>query len=329
MNESARTGIGIQKAEPKQQRWTLKRILGTAGLLAAALSLWAFTAQVNAPAGRGVMFAGAAACMLGALWPLHGAALLLASFMALGMAGTVETINAWNVTATLLWSFGAFHLLRRCLTLAWIGASLSFWAMAGAVPWLIYVALGLVFIGLGTAVARPFMIGKRGTGTTPAPHLSNGALIEVPERTFRFRSGRRLLQITLALSGLAVLVGGVLWFNGSRENGLFLLIIGAVVGFSFAFSVWLGSRSRYRVDSKGIHGRVFLCETTIPWTQVCDLFLRYQYMPGLSQRWVYYCILSPKIVIAFPNTLVGADELRGLIENATGMKWPQPAQAGF
>lgn len=259
-----------------------------------------------------------------ALERILGAALLLASFITVGIAGTIDEINAWNLASMLLGSLGMFLLLRRWLPLAWIGASLTYWAMAGTVPWLMYVALGLVFIGLGTTAARPFMAGKPAGGLKPDPRLSHGPLAEVPARVYRFRSGKTLLKITLTLSGLALLAGAILWFAGSQESGLILMVIGAVIGFSFAFSVWLGSRGRYRIDPGGIHGRVFFRETTIPWAQVCDLFLRYHLMPGLGQRWVYYCIRSPRKVIAFPHTLPGANELRDLIEKATGMQWPQP-----
>lgn len=46
-------------------------------------------------------------------------------------------------------------------------------------------------------------------------------------------------------------------------------------------------------------------------------------MPGLGQSWICFCILSPDRVIVFPHILEGAAELRAIIQNATGMRWPK------
>jgi hypothetical protein len=327
MIDKAETGVapGIPGSGPKRRHWRLKRLVGLLGLLSAALILWSCADEVGSPVGQAVMYTSAATCLLAALWPHYGAALVLASFMALGIARTLDTVNAWNIAAIIMGSLGAFHLLRRWLPLAWIGASIPFWAMADTVPWLMYVSLGLVYIGFGTILMSPFMVGKPSIVSEPDSRLSNGPLTDVPERLFRFRSGRTLLGITLTISGLAVLAGAILWLTGAQEEGLILMVVGAIIGFSFAFSVWLSSCSHYRIDIKGIHGRVIFREKSIPWEQVCGLFLRYQSLPGLGQRYVYYCIRSPEKVIAFPHTLKGADEFRDLVEKATGMQWPQPA----
>jgi hypothetical protein len=317
-------GTDQPKLGPKRRGWSWKLMLSRAAFLAFALLFWGFATQGNTLGAQAALFAAASACILGAFRPHYGAGMLLMSFMALGMAGTVNTINVWNATAMLLGSVGTFLVLhRRHLALAWIGSSFMFWAMTSAVHWFIYVALGLVFLGLATSVAFPFMSRKRGNGPERLSHLANGPLIEVPDRAFHFKSGTKLLKVTLPFSCFAVFLGGVLWLTGSRAGGLTLIVTGAVLGFSFALSAWFNSHMCYRVDSRGIYSFVLLREKHIPWTEVGGLFMRYSAMPGLGQYWVYYCIHSTKTIIAFPHTIVGAAELRDLIQKATGMDWPE------
>jgi hypothetical protein len=317
-------GASQETMAPRKRRWNVMRILGAVFLLAFAFIFWGYTAQMTTPGGRAGLFAAASVCLLGALWPHHGAALILSSLMALGIAETVQTLNGWNVTAMLLGSLGAFLACRRSLPLAWVSSSFPFWGMSGAMHGLVAVALALIFIGLGTSVALPYRVGKRAAGAEPLAHLAHGPVSPVPERIFRHKSGKRLLLFALPLCGCAVILGGILWFTGSRAGGLSLVLSGTILGVSLTLFTWLGSRMHYRVDPQGIHTRIFLREKSIPWTRVCDLFLRYQFMPGLGQSWVYYCILSPGCVIAFPHTLVSASELRDIIEHAAGMRWPEP-----
>jgi len=184
------------------------------------------------------------------------------------------------------------------------------------------VALVLVFIGLATMVALPYRVGKRGVGAEPLPHLAMA-------RSHRYRSvssvtrvGNGCLQVALPLCGGAVILGGILWLTGSRAGGLSLSLVGAVTGASF---IWQTGSGRACITgwmpggstASSSRGKSPSLEPGL------RSFPAHQFMPGLAQMWVYYCILSPGCVIAFPHTLEAPPSSGNIIEQATGMHWPE------
>lgn len=308
-----------------RQPWPLKRIFSTAILIVAALLWWAYTEQVNHPVGQAAMFACAVACLVGAFWPRHGIALVFAGIMALAFdKASLEAPNAWNITFLILSSAGLGHLLRRYPLLAWIGASFPFWAMSGAVPPLIYIALGFVFVGLVLTSVYPLLSRKRRTGIAPLPQLARGPLVAVPERLYGFKRGTKWLQAITMFCGVAFLTGIVLWLSGFNDMGIVLALSAGTLGLTFAFCLWFNARLHFRIDNRGIHSRVLISEKSIAWEELGSLTLRYSCFPGFGLNYVYYCVLSPSREITFPNNMDGADELRAIIEQASGLKWPVP-----
>jgi hypothetical protein len=309
----------------ERQHWPLKRIFSTAVLFVAALLWWAYTEQVNSPEGGAAMFACAVACLVGALWPRHGLALVIAGVMALAFDKTrLEAPNVWNITFLILSSAGLGHLFRRRRLLAWIGASFPFWAMSSAVPPLIYVALGFSFIGLVLTSVHPMLSRTRRTGVAPLPQLAKGPLVAVPARLYEFKRGTKSLKAITILCGVACLTGIVLLLGGFSDVGITLAWSAGILGLTFAFSLWFNARLHFRIDNRGIHSRVFFGEKSIPWEELGCLTLRYVCFPGFGLNYVYYCVLSPSKEITFPNNMAGADELRELIEQASGLNWPVP-----
>jgi hypothetical protein len=271
------------------------------------------------------MFACALACLIVALWPRHGLALVIAGIMALTLdkAG-LEAPNAWNITFLIISSAGIGHLFRRYPLLAWIGASFPVWAMCHAIPPLIYVALGFVFVGLFLSGLRPLLSRTRRTGVVPLPQLAHGPLVAVPARLYGFRRGTKWLRGITLLCGVACMAGIILRLSGFVVAGLTLAYSAGIMGLTIGFCMWFNARLHFRIDGFGMHSRVLFGEKSIPWEELGCLTLRYLVFPGFGSNYVYYCVLSPSKEISFPNSMTGADELRGLIEQASGQKWPVP-----
>jgi hypothetical protein len=311
------------KSKMQRQHWTWQRLLSTIFLLVTALLLWAFAPTPGHPAVQAAMFACALACAVTALRPHYGLALVILGIMALVFdKADLEAPSAWNITFLLLSSVGMGHLFRRWKLLAWVGASLPVWAMSHAIPFLMYFALGLVFAGMALTGVRPLLSRKRRTGVAPLPQLKNGPLADIPPRIFGFHRGTKAIGVLTVVCGFACLAGCILLLAGRRDAGAALALSCGILGLSFGFCLWFNTRMYFRIDSQGIHSRVIWGEKTIPWDQLGALSLRYVYFPGFGLRYVYYCVLSPVREITFPDSMTGAGELCGLIEKASGLKWP-------
>lgn len=306
------------------RRWRVWRIVLGTLLCMVAVVVWGFSLNATHPALQIGLFAVGLGVVLAALWPYWGVACMLGAVMAMGGTADHPGFGVWSAVFLVLATTGLFRVFHRVPTLAWITASLPFWALSDVVHAFIFVALGMVWFGLLRGAFAPFRMIRPRADCIPAPHLAGGPLVDVEPRTWRYRSGARLLRIVLPLCALAVLAGAVLWVRGSIEGGFGLVLTGVSVAASLGLAVWLGSRSVYHVDAEGVSGRVFFRLVRIRWTRVSELRLVLQAMPFLGLRFLYYCVESPDGVVAFVTTLSGGHELRDVIERATGMRWPDP-----
>ena len=216
-------------------------------------------------------------------------------------------------------------LMRRWPSARWIVASVPFWVMAPRYAWAEFVALGLVLLGIVVKAVSPTLPGRRVRGGSALPRLASGALAPVVSRSFPSARQSKVLNIGTYLFAAATVVLGVLASGASDASLLGALAIAtAIISVTFAFSNWWAGRVQLRIDAQGLHSRVFFREESIPWNRVAGLSLRYVFMPGMGVRVVYHVVQSPDREFAFPSSMAGAAELKGSIEAATGLEWPEP-----
>ncbi len=211
--------------------------------------------------------------------------------------------------------------------LRWLLASIPFWIFGNAIEWLLLVAVGLTIASMVRAALVPTLVGRRvhRPAHVPLAHLASGSLVPVAPRVFSGGQRSRLLR-NLAI-GCLVLAGVLLALLGTGRGAdelAALALASVIISATFAFGNWFADRVRLRVDEAGVHGRTMFIEHTARWDEISGLRLRYLFMPGYSVRLVYYVVESPKHEVAFPSSMRGAKELQGIIEAATGVKWPEP-----
>jgi hypothetical protein len=299
------------------------------GLVLLALVVWGGSMEASSDAKATALFAVSLGALLIGLRPWYGLALVVASVLALGqtshwMGGGV---SPWMWVFAVLATPGLWLVLRRFGGIAWAVASLPLWAIGGSYPDDSLISKGAEVVAIAMLMTMPLKTVWRLVSSKPSPgasvipidSLRRGALVPVAPRVFLFTKGVWALKLLTGIAGAGMLAGAVILIVGDAMLGTMFLAVGASLGLGFGLSLFLTVRQRYRVDAVGIHRRVVFGETTIPWTAVTDLTTR-----DVMIRWVvynYFCVNSATAEIAFPTTLHGAEELRGIVEQATGMRW--------
>ena len=206
--------------------------------------------------------------------------------------------------------------------------SLPWWGLGDAAGWAVYVALAFTFAWMASLL-QPLLSGhgpKVNCVVGPDPRLARGPLVEVPQREFGFDRGGRVIRV-LIITTIGCALGAVVWIAVGEPVGPAITIPSA----SFAVAFWtseLSSRGiRFRVDEKGVHARFLLRGTSIRWSEIGEIVTatmriatRYNVV-----TWKYFCILGGGRQIGFPERMVGADELAGIVAAATGMSWHDAA----
>jgi hypothetical protein len=302
-------------------RWAL-----SAGLLLFALVTWSFVQAGGDSLSSGLLFLVAAGAVLLALRRWIGVALLLIGVMALGVSPSAGVeLDVWGGIFVLATAAGALVSLRRWPGLRWLAASFPFWAMSDAAEWSMYVAMGMVLLGLVLTAVAPTLPGRPIRGGEPLPHLAQGAFVTVEPRLYPLSRRGRVLPWTTAVFAILTLVLGLFAVVGPESPTVAALVIASgLISVAFAFSWWFSTRVRLRIDADGLHSRVFYGEHTIRWAEISSLSLRYLFLPGMGARIIYYCVRSPRREFAFPSSMRGAPELQASIEAATEMSWPLP-----
>lgn len=252
----------------------------------------------------------------------------MAGIVALSINETrLERVDAPAFLFVAFTSVGAFHWLRRWTAVRWLAASLPFWALGNASDGMMAGALGLTMAWLVTGALLPTLPARRRRfGGAPLPQLASGPLVPVESRTFPCGRRSRLLgwaAAALAVTAAALAAAAAFGADAAVSGGL---AMGAViVAATFAFGNWFADRMRLRSDEIGLHSRVLFGERTLPWREVADVHLRYVFLGmGGGMRIVYFVVRSPTREFSFTGSMAGADDLRRIIEQATGLTFPEP-----
>jgi hypothetical protein len=257
------------------------------------------------------------------LWLL----LVVAGFFLLGASPTaLDTVDAWGLAFVACTFVGAFMWLRKWKALRWVAASFPFWAMSDAVSWFVYVALGMVYYAMIIGMVRPTLPGRSfRSNEPPLSHLASGPLTPITAQVFPNAHPSRVIQVAAVVMGLLSLVLFVLGAGGWNADLTIALGLSAlIIALTFAGANWFSGRVRVRIDSEGLHSRLFYREDSVRWNEIAYLTLRYVFLPGMGARIIYYCVRSPTREFAFPSSMRNAGQLQSAIESATGLKWPEP-----
>lgn len=262
---------------------------------------------------------------MGRVAGLTGPLLVLAGIVALAQhEQQLERADAWAVAYVYCTGAGLALWLRRHRVLRWLAASLPFWSLANAAGWSMFLALALTIGSVAVLAVGPTLPGRRlRRDARPLPHLAEGPIAQI--RPAVYPGGRRsrgigiaawtFLAFTMILLGLAAL-------TTSRDEKIALAIASAIIAGTCFFANWFADRVRLRLDEQGLHSRTLFDEHTISWREVAGLTTREVYLPGYGMRLLYFVVFSPSREFAFLNTMRGAEELKGAIEAATGLRWP-------
>lgn len=253
--------------------------------------------------------------------------LVVAGFIALSMSPTaLDVVDAWGIVFVACTFVGLLMWLPKWGALRWVVASFPFWAMNDAVPWLVYVALGMVYYAMIMGAVRPTLPGREfKSNDAPLPHLASGPLSPITPRIYPNAKPSLVIQVGAIVFAMLATSLGILWLgNFSPDLTGALALSSVLIAGTLVFANWFAGRVRLRIDGEGLHSRLFYREHTIRWNEIAYLTLRYVFLPGYGGRIIYYSVRSPTREFSFPSSMRNARDLQSTIESATGLRWPEP-----
>lgn len=253
--------------------------------------------------------------------------LVVAGFFALGMSSSaLDVVDVWSVVFVACTFVGLLMWLRKWGAMRWVAASFPFWAMGEAVPWLVYVALGMVYYAMVVGAVRPTLPGRGyKSNDPPLAHLASSPLTPVTPRIYPNAKPSLAIQVAAVVFAMLATVLGVLWTaNWNPDLTGALALSSVIIAVTFVAANWFSGRVRLRIDGEGLHSRLFYREHTIRWNEIAYLTLRYVFLPGVGGRIIYYSVRSPTREFSFPSSMRNARDLQSAIESATGLQWPEP-----
>jgi hypothetical protein len=143
----------------------------------------------------------------------------------------------------------------------------------------------------------------------------------VRERVFEFRNMRTLLRATVAVCGSTAMLGVAL-AAADDGRGLALAAIAVVAGACMVPTFWLAARQHYRADALGLHQQGLIGARTIAWPAVTALSVYRPSVQAHPAASVVYRVHSPTGCIDIPDRLAELEQLRAVVEAATGLRWP-------
>jgi hypothetical protein len=153
----------------------------------------------------------------------------------------------------------------------------------------------------------------------PGATMTNAA---IPERVYRFGGARKLVRGAVGACAGTIVLGVAMEASGG-EGGLALAAVAGIVGACTVPIFWFAARQHFRTDAWGLHHRGLMGERTIPWSAVTDLSVYRPTHVRAAASAVVYRVQSFTDAIDIPDILTELEQLRAVVEAATGLRWPE------